>query len=145
MRLIRKKRAGEIDPSSLKEFDLTENQRRIFAGGVELFNEGKFWDAHEAWEQVWREREEESRIFLQGIIQAAAAFHLVFEKNRPSGARNNGKKALIILELFPVRFLGIDIDALRGRLRAILKELSTSDGSRTREALGGLLPKITPG
>ncbi|MEK7748740.1 MAG: DUF309 domain-containing protein [Bacteroidota bacterium] len=89
MKLVGKKRVEEIDLPSLREFDLTGNQKRIFAKGIELFNRGQFWEAHEAWEQIWWEREEEGRIFFQGIIQAAAAFHLVFENPRPAGARNN--------------------------------------------------------
>jgi len=139
MKLVRKKRVDEIDASTLREFELTVDQRRIFAEGVELFNRGKFWEAHEAWEHIWREREEESRIFFQGIIQAAAAFHLVFEKPRPAGARNNCEKALAILEVFPVRFLGIDVDELRGSLR----ELSRIDLSKTSGALKGLTPRMS--
>jgi len=139
MKLVRKKRVDEIDPSSLREFDLTGNQKRVFALGIELFNHGKFWEAHEAWEQIWREREEESRIFFQGIIQAAAAFHLAFEKIRPAGAKNNCEKALTILELFPVRFLGINVEELRGSL----KELGRVDLSKTPHALKGLTPRMT--
>ena len=143
MKLLRKKRVDEIDPSSLREFALTGKQGRIFAEGVELFNRGKFWEAHEAWEHIWREREEASRIFFQGIIQAAAAFHLVFEKPRPAGAKNNCEKALTILELFPVRFLGIDVDELRENLKAILKELRRVDLSKTSDALKGLTPRMS--
>ncbi|MBF8247350.1 MAG: hypothetical protein HW374_150 [Bacteroidetes bacterium] len=139
MKLVRKKRVAEVDASTLREFELTVDQRRIFAEGVELFNRGKFWEAHEAWEHIWREREEESRIFFQGIIQAAAAFHLVFENPRPAGARNNCEKALAILEVFPVRFLGIDVDELRGSLR----ELSRIDLSKTSGALKGLTPRMS--
>lgn len=44
---------------------------------AELFNQGEFWEAHEALEQVWRSvaDEDEAKV-LQGLIQAAAAlFH----------------------------------------------------------------------
>ena len=143
MKLVRKKRVDEIDASTLREFELTVDQRRIFAEGVELFNRGKFWEAHEAWEHIWREREEESRIFFQGIIQAAAAFHLVFENPRPAGARNNCAKALTILELFPARFLGIDVDELKENLKAMLKELRRVDRSKTPDALKGLTPRMS--
>jgi len=143
MKLVRKKRVDEIDPSSLREFDLTGNQKRTFALGVELFNRGQFWEAHEAWEQIWREREEESRIFFQGIIQAAAAFHLVFESPRAAGARNNCVKALTILEVFPVRFLGINVDELRENLKGILKELNRVDRSKASDELKSLRPKMS--
>ncbi|MEK7749313.1 MAG: hypothetical protein AAB269_04565, partial [Bacteroidota bacterium] len=71
------------------------------------------------------------------------AFHLVFEKPRPAGAKNNCEKALTILGLFPARFLGIDVDELRGKLKATLKELSRVDRSKTPDALKGLTPRMS--
>jgi predicted metal-dependent hydrolase len=43
--------------------------------GVDLYNLGFFWEAHEAWEAPWRAAAHESaqRRFLQGLIQCAAA------------------------------------------------------------------------
>jgi hypothetical protein len=43
--------------------------------GVDLYNTGYFWEAHEAWEGLWRaaERDRAQRRFLQGLIQCAAA------------------------------------------------------------------------
>jgi uncharacterized protein len=46
-----------------------------FERGVELFNSGKFFEAHEAWEEIWLTESEPDKTFLQGMIQVAAAFH----------------------------------------------------------------------
>ena len=43
--------------------------------GIRLFNTREFYDAHEVWEDVWRECEGLEKKFLQGLIQAAVAFH----------------------------------------------------------------------
>lgn len=43
--------------------------------GIRLFNAREFYDAHEVWEDVWRESEGLEKRFLQGLIQAAVAFH----------------------------------------------------------------------
>jgi hypothetical protein len=43
--------------------------------GIDLFNQEKFFDAHEVLEDVWREAAEPERKFLQGLIQVAVAFH----------------------------------------------------------------------
>lgn len=43
--------------------------------GIRLFNERSFYDAHEVWEDVWRESAGMEKQFLQGLIQAAVAFH----------------------------------------------------------------------
>jgi predicted metal-dependent hydrolase len=43
--------------------------------GITLFNEGKFFEAHEAWEPLWLCAEApRERRFLQGLIMIAGAF-----------------------------------------------------------------------
>jgi predicted metal-dependent hydrolase len=46
-----------------------------FRTGVKLFNEAKFFDAHEVLEDVWRAAPEPEKLFLQGLIQLAVALH----------------------------------------------------------------------
>jgi hypothetical protein len=44
--------------------------------GADLYNAGYFWEAHEAWEGLWRiapASDPSQRRFLQGLIQCAAA------------------------------------------------------------------------
>ena len=43
--------------------------------GVDLYNAGYFWEAHEVWEALWRAAEHDpvQHAFLQGLIQYAAA------------------------------------------------------------------------
>ena len=111
--LIRKKSIDEVEVSNLPEPLLTADELDLLEQGVKLFNQGRFWEAHEAWEEVWRRRPEDSRIFFQGIIQAAAGFHRLFEKPHAGGAARNLGKAILKLNLFPPVFLGIDVGALR--------------------------------
>lgn len=42
---------------------------------VDLFNQAFYWEAHEVWEELWKEAQPSSpaRPFLQGLIQCAAA------------------------------------------------------------------------
>ena len=47
------------------------NLRDSLERGAALFNTGKFWEAHEAWEEAWLELENEEKLFLQGLIQVA--------------------------------------------------------------------------
>jgi uncharacterized protein len=44
------------------------------AGRV-LFNAGRYFEAHEVWEEAWLSANGEPRRLLQGLIQLAAAFH----------------------------------------------------------------------
>lgn len=76
--------------------------------GVELFNARRFWDAHEAWERAWLESEGERRIFLQGLIQLAAGFHLV-ERSRFPGATRLFRAAIEKLRRLPPRFASLHL------------------------------------
>ena len=59
-------------------------QRSHLNAGVEEFNEGQFWHAHEDWEELWKSLksnsiEDEYVDALQGLIQTAA---LLFQYQR---------------------------------------------------------------
>ena len=51
-------------------------EHRRFHEGLEHFNGRRFWEAHESWEEIWLTATGASRVFLQGLIQIAAAYHL---------------------------------------------------------------------
>ncbi len=140
VKLVRKKRVEEIDRTLIVEPRLTNDQWKIFIHGFELFNERKFWEAHEAWEEVWWQREEESRIFFQGIIQAAAAYHRLLKLPSYTGALNNFDKALAKLQLFPDQFLGIDVERLRQAIVNARKEIRRLGPQRLREFTHSLIP-----
>jgi predicted metal-dependent hydrolase len=110
--LPRKKTAAEVQSATLAEPDMTEEDWRDYREGWRLFNERQFWHAHEAWESVWRRRPEDSRIFFQGIIQLAAAYHLLVVKKRYGGTMKNLEKAEEKLKLFRGRYLRADVDRL---------------------------------
>ena len=78
-----------------------------FREGLEHFNAREFWDAHESWETIWLEAESDVHLFLQGLIQLAAAYHHVQRGTFPGGLRLFDA-ALQKLEHFPKRWCGID-------------------------------------
>ena len=55
--------------------------------GMRLYNEGSFFEAHEAWEEVWLEAEASEREFYQGLIQVTAAFVHVTRNEYPGSVR----------------------------------------------------------
>ena len=122
--LPRKKVAAEIDPSCIAEPAMTSEDWKDYEEGWRLFNEREFWHAHEAWESVWKRRDEESRIFFQGIIQLAAAYHLLVVKKRYRGMIRNFEKAEEKLRLFPDRFLRVDVSRLLNAVDQARKEIN---------------------
>lgn len=57
------------------------------AEGVTLFNDARFWHAHEAWERLWLPATGDEKQFLQGLIQLAAAYHHVQRGTYRGGVR----------------------------------------------------------
>ena len=90
--------------------------------GAELFNAGKHWEAHEAWEELWLVLEDEQKLFVQGLIQAAAAGHKAFVQRQPSGCVKLLRTALEKLEAAPQDFLGVETGRFILGLRRMLSE-----------------------
>lgn len=70
-----------------------------FEWGVDLYNHGYPWEAHEAWEDLWRAASPGSAdaVFFRGLIQCAAAC-LKVRAGRLEAARRLGARALEHLE-----------------------------------------------
>jgi predicted metal-dependent hydrolase len=75
--------------------------------GIDLFNQQKFWHAHEAWEEIWLKESGDEKQFLQGLIQLAAAYHHV-QRGTFRGAVRLFDAALRRLENFPPNHDGVD-------------------------------------
>jgi uncharacterized protein len=94
-----------------------------FDAGARLFDDGRYWDAHEAWEERWRiETREGPRLFLQGLIQIAAAFHKKLVVGDAESAARLREKARAKLDAvasdgsWSPALLGVDLDELRAML-----------------------------
>lgn len=56
----------------------------LFMRGVELFNQGEHWEAHEVFEEVWRGGTGDAKTLAQAFVQAAAAFSYIRRKKYES-------------------------------------------------------------
>ncbi len=143
MQIPSKKRPEDINPIGLTEPTLSVSEWDEYLRGWGLFNTTEFWDAHEAWENVWRQRKEDSRIFFQGIIQFAAALHLLLEAKRFAGMMRNFDKAEEKLRLFPRRFLGLDVTSVLSSLSGIRERAGRLGPERIHQFDRTLLPRFT--
>ncbi|MBM4359116.1 MAG: DUF309 domain-containing protein [Deltaproteobacteria bacterium] len=84
-----------------------------FAQGIEAYARGDFFEAHELWEQLWRdERDEGHRQLLQGLIQVAAAMHKATVEGKPGPAASLLGRALLRLATGPEDGLGLQLARL---------------------------------
>jgi predicted metal-dependent hydrolase len=87
-----------------------------FEEGIRLFNTKKFFEAHEALEALWLKAEGEEKVFLQGLIQVAAAFHHQARGNL-AGARSLLEEGWKKLAAFDETRDGIDLASLRRQIQ----------------------------
>lgn len=91
-----------------------------FKRGIELFNDGEFFEAHEVLEDLWRTQGEPERQFTQAIIQIAVGiYHL--KRDNFVGASKLFKRALRRLELFIGICQGVDSERMRQVTQELLK------------------------
>ncbi len=100
----------------------SHDKDRLFRKGLEAFNSGHFYDAHEHWEEVWLETLDPEKMFLQGLIQVAAAFHHYSRANR-QGTQNLLQAGLAKIERFPHAHRGLELEPLRVAVRRWLAAL----------------------
>jgi hypothetical protein len=98
----------------------------LYLYGIDLYNRGYYWEAHEAWETLWHAcgRRGLTADFLRALIRLAAAGFKVRE-GRPNGCLRHAAAAARILdglagEVGP-RFMGLDPSALADEAAAIAR------------------------
>jgi hypothetical protein len=85
--------------------------------GIELFNARKFWEAHEAWEELWLEVDGIESDFYQGLIQSAAAL-LKFQRGELDPARRLYQLAKEKLDRCPAEYMRLNVREFQERMAA---------------------------
>jgi uncharacterized protein len=99
----------------------------FFERGIDLFNEGQFFECHEAWEEIWKRSDGDVKLFYQGLIQAAVAI-LHAQRGNLDGARSLYEKASAKLDPIPPEYLGLAIADLRHELSKFIEIATASKG-----------------
>jgi predicted metal-dependent hydrolase len=109
--------------------------------GIELFNEGEYFECHEVLEDIWRAEQDPVRALYQGILQIGVAFHHL--------RRDNWRGAVKLLDggtdkvaRFTPRCLGVDTESLNQRALRCLTMLRELGPERAREFDWSLIPTI---
>lgn len=94
--------------------------------GLRLFNAGQHWHAHEAWEPLWMGLEGDEKLFVQGLIMAAAML-VQYGKTVPRGVTNHWENVRIRLEPNRPARWGIDVEGLLEQLRRYAEPVVAGD------------------
>jgi hypothetical protein len=90
----------QVDPPVVAEISLDSD---VFRWGLDLFNHGYYWEAHEAWEGLWQvaDRGSSLRMLLKGLILLSAAGVKIREDKHAAAVRHLGHAAEQLRRLTP--------------------------------------------
>jgi predicted metal-dependent hydrolase len=104
-----------------------------YLAGIQHFNRREFFEAHEVWEDLWRECRPEDRRFYQGLIQAAVALHHWGNGNW-RGTHRLFHSGRTYMSAYPVPYQGLDIGSfwreMEQAIADVLKDAPPGDSAR---------------
>ncbi len=109
--------------------------------GIRLFNERQFWEAHEAWEEIWLERDGLESEFLQGLIQSSAAL-LKYSRHEFPPAQRLYTTAMGRLSLCPDVYMDLDVRAFQRAMEACFRPLLAGSGGTPGPLDSANIPRI---
>lgn len=115
---------------------------RAYLYGVDLFNHGYYWEAHEAWEALWNAcaRSRPAGSFFKALVHLAAAGVKVRE-GKPRGVKRHARRAAELFEETALglgsgeaRHMGLCLDDLGGWARSVAAQSLAAAEWRGRDA-----------
>lgn len=101
---------------------LRRSHPREYLQGIEDFNEGRYFDAHEIWEEIWLRSSGDTKVFYQMLIQAAVGLHH-YERGNARGARGMSANVTDKLGRLPSTFMSLDLVDFARQFKLALCEL----------------------
>lgn len=102
----------DTDRTDLAEEWEVDTVEEALAAGRWLWDEHRYFEAHECLEHVWHHAPADDRPFWQGVIQVAVAC-VHHQRGNDRGVAATCRKALANLDAYPSVHHGIDVDQLR--------------------------------
>lgn len=97
----------------------------LYLRGIAYFNACEFFEAHEAWEELWKNYSGDLRLFYKGLIQAAVALHH-FGNGNIRGARKVYGSSRSYLEAYRPWCCSLDVEKFIGEFDACFAEVAAS-------------------
>ena len=102
--------------------DENKIKKDLFEKGLEAYNNKKFYDAHEYWEDLWSDYVLNDAKFIQALIQLSVGYFHITNNNR-NGACGLLKKCIPKFEIYLPKKRGIDIGKILIQVNASLENL----------------------
>ena len=111
----------------------------LFERGLTEYEKGDYFEAHEAWEDLWSDYNFDDRIFVQGLIQLAVSFVHLGNGNM-IGAKNLLKKSQNKFFDYKGIHRGINVDDLKSSM--VVVDIVYNDLTHSEEFDWDLVPVL---
>ena len=120
-----------------ENFELPKNVKQ----GLLAFTQRSYFQAHEFFEDAWRETDDPSREFFRALLHISGGFFRLTE-GKPQAAKKFFQHALKWLAAFEPNYLGFD----NANLKQILKEfiIEIDDGKHPESILEQFTSSVFP-
>src|SRR3954453_15857560 len=96
-----------------------DEERKLYYDGIQLFNDHEFFEAHEAWEDVWHMAFGTKFEFYQGMIQCAVALEH-YRRSNPRGVVSLHESYNKHFRAVPAGFMGLNVKTFLTAMRHAL-------------------------
>ena len=115
----------------------------LYLKGIAWFNACEFFEAHEVWEELWKNYSGDLRLFYKGLIQAAVALHH-FGNGNIRGARKVDRSSRGYLNEYRPTAVGLDLEKFIAEFDACFAEVAASQEEYPHIDINPeLIPEIT--
>jgi hypothetical protein len=90
--------------------------------GIALFNAGRYFDAHEVWEEIWLRASGDTKVFYQMLIQSAVGLHH-YERGNARGARGMYNNVTEKIGQLPSFYMSLDLADFSRQFKVFFVEL----------------------
>ena len=90
--------------------------------GVDLFNDGAYFEAHDHFEDLWMEAKYDEKDLYQGLVQVSVgSYHLIC--GNYSGALSQYHRGIEKLEKFRSKNIEIDLDKFLDEINSFIEKI----------------------
>ncbi|HMP02188.1 MAG TPA: DUF309 domain-containing protein [Gemmatales bacterium] len=101
---------------------LCDSYHPLYLAGIQFFNAGDYFEAHEVWEALWHETAGPERRFYQGLIQTAVGL-LHFCNGNLRGALSLYRSSQDYLKPYHPSYLGLNVTGFSEQVTACCADL----------------------
>ena len=117
----------------------------LFEKGIEYFNTGYYFEAHDTFEEIWMDERGEDVRFYQGLVQLATGFYHLRMDNL-KGAESQLSKGFAKLEKYKPRYRNLELTELLNQVAVCLDSIQNNQSDDSFFAqIESKIPKMQRG